>query len=152
MSIYSQVQQDVVAAQKAGDPVRLEALRFLRSALMARAKDLRLVEDLSDAESMAVISKEIKKRRDAITAFTQGGRPELAAKEQAEADLLQTYMPPQLAEAAINQLITEAVAEAGMTPPYDFGRLMGVVMKKIANRADGTTVRELLQAFVNKNT
>ena len=152
MSIYSQVQQDVVAAQKAGDPVRLEALRFLRSALMARAKDLRLVEDLSDAESMAVISKEIKKRRDAITAFTQGGRSELAAKEQAEADLLQTYMPPQLAETAINQLITEAVAEAGMTPPYDFGRLMGVVMKKIANRADGTTVRELLQAFVNKNT
>ena len=150
MSIYSQVQHDAVAAQKAGDSAKLEALRFLRSTLMARAKDLRLVEDLSDDESMAVISKEIKKRRDAITAFTQGGRPELAAKEQAEAELLQRYLPQQLTEREITAIIEEIIAETGLTPPYDFGRLMGTVMKKVANRADGTKVRELVQSFVSK--
>ncbi|MFH0873731.1 MAG: GatB/YqeY domain-containing protein [Candidatus Komeilibacteria bacterium] len=150
MSIYSQVQQDVVAAQKSGEAVRLEALRFLRSALMSRAKDLRLLEDLSDEESLAVISKEIKKRRDAIVAFTQGGRPELAAKEQSEAELLQQYLPPQLTDSEINAIIAQAITAAGLTPPYDFGRLMGVVMKQVANRADGAKVRELVQACIQK--
>jgi uncharacterized protein YqeY len=144
MSLIEQITADMIAAQKAGQAPKLAALRYLRAGLLARAKDLRQ-ETLDDTETQAVIQKEIKKHRDSITAFTAGNRPELAAAEQAELDIISAYMPPSLTESEIEQIIETVIAAQNLTPPYDFGRLMGPVMKEIGSRADGNLVKSLIQ-------
>ncbi len=144
MSLVEQITTDMIAAQKAGQAPKLAALRYLRAGLLARAKDL-LQEPLEDTEAQAVIQKEIKKHRDSITAYTAGNRPELAAVEQAELDFISVYLPPSLTEAEIDDIIQKIISAQNLTPPYDFGRLMGPVMKEIGARADGNLVKALIQ-------
>jgi len=144
MSLIAQITTDMITAQKAGQAPKLAALRYLRAGLLARAKDLRQ-ETLDDTEAQTVIQKEIKKHRDSITAYTAGNRPELAASEQAELDIIAAYLPPSLTEAEIGEIIDKVITAQNLTPPYDFGRLMGPVMKEIGARADGNLVKALIQ-------
>lgn len=147
MSIVQNVATDITASQKAGDHRTLAALRLLRNALNTKAKDVRVAE-LTDEEAMKVLQSEAKKRRDSITAYQQGGRNDLVEAEQFELDLLAKYLPAQLTAEELQILIQTVVKEQQLVAPYDFGRLMGAVVKQAAGRADGQSIKQAVQKFI----
>lgn len=139
-----QLHNDITAALKAGDKVRLGALRMLSAAVTNREKEV--LHELSDDEVREVATKEVKKRGESIEAFEAAGRQELADKERAERDVLTPYAPEQLDDAEVDDLIDEAIAATGATAPKEFGKVMGMVMGKAKGRVDGAVVQEKVKA------
>ena len=134
MSLRTQVNDDLKEAMRAGEAARRDTLRLLLAALKQREVDERIT--LADADVLAIIEKMIKQRRDSISQFVQGGRQDLADKEQQELDLLQTYMPQQLSEAELLAAIADAVTTSGATGPADMGKVMAILKPALAGRAD----------------
>ncbi len=134
MSLRTQVNDDLKAAMRAGEAARRDTLRLLLAALKQREVDERIT--LADTDVLAIIEKMIKQRRDSISQFVQGGRQDLADKEQQELDLLQTYMPQQLSEAELLAAIADAVTTSGATGPADMGKVMAILKPALAGRAD----------------
>jgi uncharacterized protein YqeY len=134
MSLRTQVNDDLKAAMRAGEAARRDTLRLLLAALKQREVDERIT--LADADVLAIIEKMIKQRRDSISQFVQGGRQDLADKEQQELDLLQTYMPQQMSEAELLAAIADAVTTSGATGPADMGKVMAILKPALAGRAD----------------
>jgi uncharacterized protein len=134
MSLRDRINDDVKEAMRAGDARRRDALRLLTAALKQKEVDDRKAP--GDAEVVAVIEKMIKQRRDSIAQFEKGGRADLAAGEQFEISVLETYMPQALSEAEVDQAITEVLAETGAKAPSDMGKVMGPLKAKLAGRAD----------------
>lgn len=130
---------EMTASLKAGERVRLGALRMLVAAITNREKELR--RELSDDEVREVAAKEVKKRLESIEAFESAGRLELAEKERAEREVLEPYAPEQLDEAAVDALIDEALVSTGATSVKEMGKVMGVVMGKAKGAVDGTVVQ-----------
>jgi uncharacterized protein YqeY len=143
-SLKSQLRDDITSAMKAGEKVRLGALRMLSASITNREKDV--LHELSDGEVREVAGKEVKKRTEAIEAFDGAGRTELADKERAERDVLGAYAPEQLDEAAIDALVDEAIATTGASAPQDLGKVMGLVMSKAKGRVDGAAVQRMVRA------
>ena len=133
------VREQMTAAMKAGDKVRLGALRLLIAAITNREKDLR--RTLSDDEIREVAGKEVKKRTESIEAFEAAGREELAEHERAEREVLRDYAPEQLDDAAIDALVDEAIAMTGATSIREMGKVMGQVMAKAKGKVDGAEVQ-----------
>lgn len=133
------VREEMTAAMKAGDKVRLGALRLLVTAITNREKELRRA--LSDDEIREVAGKEVKKRTESIEAFDAAGRTELADRERAERDVLKAYAPEQLDDAAVDALVDEAIAASGATSVKEMGKVMGAVMAKARGRVDGAVVQ-----------
>lgn len=138
VSLAEQVKQDVATAMKAGDRERVGALRLVLSELQKAAKD-------GDGDELAVLRRERKRRHEAATAFRDGGRPELAAAEEAEAVVIEAYMPAELADDELRTIVAAAVAETGADSPKDMGQVMKVAMAQVAGRADGRRVSALAQ-------
>ena len=134
MSLRTQVNDDLKAAMRAGEAARRDTLRLLLAALKQREVDERIT--LADADVLAIIEKMIKQRRDSISQFVQGGRQDLADKEQQELDLLHTYMPQQLSEAELLAAIADAVTTSGATGPANMGKVMAILKPALAGRAD----------------
>ncbi len=143
MSFAEQVRADVNAALKASDRERTGALRLVLSELQKAAKD-------GETDELAVLRRERKRRLDAAEQFRAGGRPELAEKEESEAELIQGYLPAELDDAELQQIVAEALAETGVTEPKDMGQVMKAAMGRVQGRADGkrvsAQVREALEA------
>ncbi len=141
MTILERVQADVRTALKARERDRVGALRLLASALQQEAK-------LGDADEIAVLQRERKKRLEAADAFEQGGSEERAAGERAEAALIEEYLPAQLSDAELAELVDAAVDESGASEPREMGKVMSVLMPRLDGRADGkrasAAVRERL--------
>jgi uncharacterized protein YqeY len=133
------VREEMTAALKAGDRVRLGALRMLVAAITNREKEL--MHELSDDEVREVAGREVKKRSESIEAFESAGRTELADKERAERDVLEPYAPDQLDETAVDSLIDEAMASTGATSVKEMGKVMGIVMGKAKGQVDGALVQ-----------
>ena len=127
----------------AKDADKLGTLRLLKSAL-GYAQIEKKVESLPDADVIAIIQREVKKRRDSIEQFTTGGRPELAAKEQQEIVVLETFLPKQLSAEELEQLVRATIQETGATSKKDMGAVMKAVQAKVAGRADGKTISTLV--------
>jgi uncharacterized protein YqeY len=125
----------MTSAMKAGEKQRVGALRLVLSELQKAAKD-------GDADELAVLRRERKRRLDAAEQFRDGGRPELAAQEESEAKLIEGYLPSQLDDAELDALIAGAIAETGASGPRDMGKVMKVVTAKAAGRADGKRASE----------
>ena len=134
------------AAMRGGERERLGTVRLILAAIKQREVDERI--SLDDTQVLAVIEKMVKQRRESITSFQAGGRSDLVAKEQAELDLLQTYLPEQLDAAAIDALIGAAIAESGATSVKEMGKVMAIIKIRAAGRADmgslGARVRSRL--------
>ena len=123
---------------KAKEAERLGVLRMLKAALKNVAIEKGGASAvLDDAEAMAVVRKQVKQRQDSIEGFTKGGRPELAAKEQAEMEILNTYLPKAMSPEDLAALVKEAIAEAGATSKAQMGAVMKIASAKAAGRADG---------------
>jgi uncharacterized protein YqeY len=140
----ARLQQEMREALKAGEKVRLGALRMLAASVKNR--EVELGHELSDEELVEVAAREVKRRKEAAEAFDGGGRPELADKERQEQAVLETYLPAQLSEGEVNALIEEAVAATGASGPGDLGKVMGYVMGKARGRVEGGTVNRLVRA------
>jgi uncharacterized protein YqeY len=133
------VREQMTAAMRTGDKVRLGALRLLVTAITNREKELR--RPLSDDEIREVAGREVKKRTESIEAFEGAGRTELAERERAERDVLKDYAPEQLDEAAVDALVEEAIAATGATSVKEMGKVMGAVMAKSEGKVDGAVVQ-----------
>ena len=148
MSLTEQLQADMKNAMRDGDAHRRDTLRMAIAAVQNAAKDKR--DDLTDEETLAVLAKQVKTRRESIKAYTDAGRDDLAAKEQAEIDVLQPYLPEQMSEDEVRKLVDEAVASTGASSPRDMGRVMGALMPKTKGRADGKLVSSLVNEALAK--
>jgi uncharacterized protein YqeY len=135
-------------AMRDGDAHRRDTLRMALAAVQNAAKDKR--EDLTDEEALAVLTKQVKTRRESIKAYADAGRDDLAAKEQAEIDVLQPYLPAQLSEDEVRALVDEAIASTGASSPGDMGRVMGALMPKVKGRADGKLVSSVVNETLAK--
>jgi uncharacterized protein YqeY len=138
-SLKARVHDEMTAALRSGDKVRLGALRMLAAAITNREKEV--LHELSDDEVREVASREVKKRTESIEAFEGAGRTDLVERERAERDVLRPYAPEQLDEAAIDALVDEAVASTGATSIKEMGKVMGVVMGRAKGRVDGAVVQ-----------
>lgn len=143
MSLQERIQQEIKAAMLAKDADKLGTLRLLKSAL-GYAQIEKKTDSLPDAEVMAIIQREVKKRRDSAEQFTTGGRPELAEKELKEIIDLETFLPKQLSPEELEQIVRAAIQEAGATSKKDMGVVMKAVQAKVAGRADGKTISGLV--------
>lgn len=143
-TLKERVTEDMKAAMRAGDKERLGTIRMLQAAIKQREVDERIT--LDDAQVLAAIEKMIKQRKEAIAQFEQGGRADLAAKEQSEIEQLQVYLPAQLSAAEVDALIQEAIAATGAASIKDMGKVMGLVKSKAAGRADMGAVSARIKA------
>ena len=144
MAFIDRLSEDLVAAMRAKDTLRLGALRMAKAALMNR--EIERGRALDEPESLQVIASLIKQRRDSIEQFQNGGRQELADKEAAEIEVLEAYLPPPMDPAAIERAVSDAVVETGATSVKDLGKVMKAVMPKLAGRAvDGRTITDLVR-------
>src|SRR5262245_28877537 len=138
MSLLAQIQEELKAAMLARDADRLATLRLLKSAI-GYAQIERKNENLPEADLIAIVQKEIKKRRDSIEQFQAGGRAELAGKEAAEIKVLEHFLPKQLTGEELEQLIRDIIRDVGATGKKDMGPVIKAVQAKAAGRADGKT-------------
>lgn len=143
MSLNDRLGQELKAAMLARDAERLGALRLLKAALGYLAIE-RKVDSLPDAEFIAVVQKEVKKRRDSIEQFEKGGRPELAAKEKAEIAVLEGFLPQALSAEELETLVRQVIAETGAASKKDMGTVIKAVQAKAAGRADGRAISTLV--------
>jgi len=145
MTISEQVEKDLVAAMKAREELRLSVLRMAKTAL--KNKQVELGKALSDDEAIAVLRTLVKQRRDSVEQFRKGGREDLAAKEEAETEILQTYLPAAASDEEIVAAVAAAITETGATGPQELGKVMKVAMQKLAGKnADGKRVNQTVRA------
>src|SRR5947209_17160359 len=141
VSVIERVRTDMIAAMKAGEKERVGALRLVLSELQKAAKE-------GGEDDLAVLRRERKRRQEAAEQFRSGGRPDLADKEEAEARIIETYLPAELDDAELEAIVAAAIAETGASTPKDMGQVMKLVMAKSEGRADGkrasARVREAL--------
>jgi uncharacterized protein YqeY len=143
VTLITEIEQEVQEAMRAHDNARRDALRLILSSLKSAEKDL--LRPLSEDEELQVLQRERKKRIEAIEAFENAGREEQAAKEEAELDVLEEFMPDPLSEEELESIVDDAIAENKATSMRDMGRVMADVMPQIAGRADGSAVSQLVR-------
>lgn len=136
--IVDRIQADQKTALKARERERVSALRLLSSELTN--KRIELGRDLTDEDAIEVLTRALKQRRESEEQFVKGGRPELAAKEAAEAAVIRGYLPEPVAEDELNRMIDAAIAETGATSMRDMGAVMGRLMPELKGRAEGAVV------------
>lgn len=144
MSIRDSLTADMKTAMKAGDKSTLSVIRMARAAIKQREVDTRA--ELNDGETIAVLDKMVKQRRESIDQYTAAGRSELAQRENAEIDVLQRYLPQPLPEGEIDALIERATAAADATSMKDMGRVMASLKDQMKGRADMSAVSAKVKA------
>ena len=142
MTLSSTLQQDLTTAIRARDELRRDTLRMAISAAYNAQKAAG--RDLTDDEVVAVLSREVKTRRESVDAYAAAGRDEAAAKERAEIEILAAYLPSQLGEEELSAIVRDAVTETGATSPRDMGKVMAALMPRVRGRADGKLVSALV--------
>jgi uncharacterized protein YqeY len=144
MTLFERITSEIGAAMKNKDQATLGPLRMLKAALMNR--EIEKGRALDEAEGLQVVNQLVKQRRDSIEQFTNGGRPELADKEQAEILILERYLPPVADPAAVAQAIEAAMAETGASSPKEMGKVMKAVMARLAGvTIDGKALSEAVK-------
>lgn len=144
MSLAVAIEKDFLAAYKAKDQLKVSVLRMLKAALKNR--QVELLRELSDEDVLGVVAKQVKQRQESVEQFTSAGRTDLADKEAAEQAVLESYLPARLGEAELAALVAEAVAETNAAGMKDMGRVMQLLLAKVAGRADGKLVSQLVRA------
>lgn len=141
--LKEQIDKDYIEAYKSKDEAKTSLLRMIKSAI--KNAEIANKSQLSDAEVIKILQRESKQRNEAITDYNAGGRPDLVKKEQNEIELLKNYLPKELTDQELSDIVTEAIATTGATSPADFGKVMGATMPKIAGRATGDRVLAVLK-------
>jgi len=146
MSLQKRIDEDLKDAMRAKDAARLSVLRLLKAALKnATIEKAGADGELTDADAIAVIRKQVKQRQDSIESFEKGGRAELAEKEKAEMAVLNQYLPQAMSAAELQMIVTDTIREVGATSRAQMGAVMKALQSKIAGRADGKTLSAEVQ-------
>ncbi len=146
MGLKERIQEDMRKAAKERDSLALSALRMAIAAIKNREIEVR--GEIGDDAVAKLLGTMIKQRREAVELYNKGGRPELADKESREIAVLEAYLPKGLSPAEVEALAREAVAAAGAKSPSDLGRVMKELMPKVAGRADGKMVNEIVRRLL----
>ena len=147
-TLFDQISQDIVAAMKAKDKVRLEALRNVKKYFIEAKTAPGANDELSDDAALKILAKLVKQGRDTATLYTEQQRPDLAEAELAQVAVIEAYLPKALTPEELEAALRSIIAETGATSAKEMGKVMGVATKRLAGRADGkaisTLVRQLL--------
>jgi uncharacterized protein YqeY len=146
MTLKDRLLSDMRTAMKQKDTVRKTVLSMARAAILQLEKDKRT--ELDDQGVMEVIAKEIKSRKEALEMFKQGGRQDLVEQNEKEIEILGEYLPPQLSESEIREIIKETIEKVGAAGMKDMGKVMGAVMPQVKGRAEGGTVNRLVKEML----
>ncbi len=145
MALLDQLQKDMAAAMKARDEARLATLRMMKAALMKEKVDS--MKELDEAAELKILNSLIKQRKDAAELYRQGGRPELAEKEEAEMKLIESYMPASATEEEMAAAVAAALGETGATSPKQMGQVIAAARARLAGkRIDGKRLSDLVKA------
>ena len=144
--LKDRLRADLTEAMRARDELRTGNIRMALTALTTAEVAGDTARELTDAEELAVITRESRKRREAADAFRQGGRADRAEREDAEAGMLAGYLPPQLDDTELARLVDAAVTEAGASSPRDMGRVMQLLTPRVAGQAEGRRVADAVKA------
>lgn len=149
MSLKEKLTADMKEAMKAREKgrQRLGVIRMVRGAI--RQQEIDGQKELDDDAVLAVISKEVKQRRDSIEEFKKGGREDLVAQNEAEIAVLMAYLPQQMAEDEIRKLVQDAITATGASSPKEMGKVMKELMPKVKGRADGKLVNQIVRELLN---
>ena len=145
MPIHEEIEQDYQRSFKAHDQARVDVLRLIKAALKNAEIDLR--HTLTDPDTTAVLMREAKRRKESISLYQQGNRPELAAIEEAELKIIAEYLPAQMDDVTMNKIVAEVITELKPTPK-DYGKVMSAVMARVKGQADGQRVSAAVKALL----
>ena len=146
MGLKERIQADMQKAAKERNSLALSALRMALAAI--KNKEIETRGEIGEDAVLKVLATMVKQRKESIELFERGGRSDLAGKETAEIDVLEAYLPKPLTDAEVESLVREAIAAAGAKSPADMGRVMKELMPKVAGRADGKTVNEIVRRLL----
>ena len=147
MSLKEKLLSDMKEAMKSKDSVKLGTVRSVISAIKNQEIDLK--KELNDEEILSLVSREVKKRKEAASLYEKGKRPELKDKEIQEMKILQTYLPEQVSEEDLRQRIQEVIAETGAEGMKDFGKIMKTLVPEFKGKADNSLIKELTNEYLN---
>ena len=148
MDINVKINEEMVAAAKAKDKIRLSAIRMLKTAV--HNKEIDLMRPLNETETLQVLSAIVKQRKDSIEQFAKGGRNDLVEKETAELKVVQEFMPAQMSEEEVEAIIKKAIAEVQALSVKDMGKVMKVLMPQLTGLADGKMVGDKVKALLSQ--
>ena len=148
MALEQQIQKDIMEAMKAHNTVRTNAVRAIKSEILL-AKTSGAGSELTDGDILKLIQKLIKQRKESAEMSAQGGRQDLADNELAEAREMEVYLPKQLSEAEVEEIVKGIIAETGASKMSDMGKVMGLATKKLAGQADGRTVSGIVKKLLS---
>lgn len=148
MSLKDTISAEIKTAMKAKDKLRLETVRSLKKVILEKEVEARTQgrDTLTEDEELSVLTQQAKQRRDSITQYQQAGREDLAAKEAQELAIIETYLPQQLSDEEITEVIEQTIAKVGAASMKDMGKVMGPVMQQLKGRADGSKVQAITKA------
>ncbi len=147
MALEQQIQKDIMEAMKAHNTVRTNAVRAIKSEILL-AKTSGAGAEITDGDVVKLIQKLIKQRKESAAMYAQGGRQDLADNELAEAAEMEGYLPKQLSEAEVEEIVKGIIAETGASSMADMGKVMGLATKKLAGQADGRTVSTIVKKLL----
>ena len=148
MSLKDRIGDEIKAAMKAREKVRLETVRSIKKAILEKEISVRPTgqEELNETQEIELLTQLAKQRRDSIAQYTEAGRTDLAEREAQELAILEEYLPAQMSEAEIAAAVEAMITKVGATSPQDMGKVMGPIMQKLKGRADGKQIQEIVKA------
>lgn len=151
MSLKDQIGEDIKSAMKAKDKIRLETVRSIKKVLLEKEIELRGKgkDTLTSEDEIEVLVQQAKQRRDSIEQYLQAGRKDLADKEKTELDIIETYLPAQISDTELEEIIANIITKLGATTAKDLGKVMGVAIKELKGKADGKKIQELVKSKLN---
>lgn len=148
MELEKQIQSDMMSAMKAHETVRLAALRGIKAAVLLAKTSEGGSGEVTDADIIRIIQKLVKQRKESAEIYSAQNRPELAENELAEAAAMEVYLPKQLGEEEVKEILKGIIAEVGASKPSDMGKVMGVATKRLAGQADGKMISTLVRSLL----
>ncbi len=148
MDFLSQITKDIMAAMKAKDSTKLEALRGIKKELLEAKTAKGASEELAESDILKILQKMVKQRRDDAQMYTEQNRPDLAEPELAQADVIATYLPAELSADELISAVKEIITKVGASSSKDMGKVMGVASKQLAGRADGKSISDCVKKLL----
>lgn len=146
--LTEKIEKDLIEAMKAHNETNVSVLRMLKSAI--KNQEIQKQTELKDEDVMSVIQSQIKQRQDSIALYEQGQRTELAEKEKTEIGILIKYLPEQMSEEKIREIVKKAVIDSGASSIQEMGKVMGVLMPQVKGKADGSLVSKIVKEELGK--
>lgn len=146
MNLAERLNEDMKQAMRDGNKFRLSTIRMVRAAI--KNQEIELRRPLEDSDTLNILSRELKQRRDSLQDFERGGREDLVSNVTAEIEIITEYLPKQLTEEEVKAIVVQTMQETGASSKADLGKLMGALMPKVKGLADGKLVNAIVQQFL----